>query len=56
MPERTAEVAYAAFPHGHRCMQMRNAFGTIYTNAQFADLYPAVGPNLDLLYPPLRFR
>ena len=43
VPERTAETAHAAFPKGNRYMQMREAFGTIYTNTQFADLYPAVG-------------
>jgi transposase len=43
VPECTSKVAQAAFPHGNRYMQMREAFGTLYTNAQFADLYPAVG-------------
>jgi len=43
VPERTAEVAHTAFPHGNRYMQMRDAFGTLYTNAPFADLYPTVG-------------
>src|SRR2546421_7757477 len=43
VPECTSKVAHAAFPHGNRYMQMREAFGTLYTNAQFADLYPAVG-------------
>src|SRR5438128_243486 len=47
VPERTAEVAHAAFPHGNRYMQMRDTFGTIYTNAQFADLYPAVGQHAE---------
>jgi transposase len=28
-------------------MQMRTAMGTIYTNAQFADLYPAVGQHAE---------
>ena len=43
VPDRTAEVAHAAFPHGNRYMQMRDTLGTIYTDAQFADLYPPVG-------------
>ena len=40
VPECTSKVAQAAFPHGNRYIQMREAFGTLYTNAQFADLYP----------------
>ena len=47
VPERTAEVAHAAFPRGNRYMQMRDAFGTLYTNAPFADLYPAVGQHAE---------
>jgi hypothetical protein len=43
VPERTAEVAHAAFPQRNRYIQMREALGTIYTDAQFADLYPPVG-------------
>ena len=43
MPDRTAAVAHAAFPHGNRYIQMRDALGTMYTDAQFADLYPHVG-------------
>ena len=39
VPEGTAKVAQAALPHGNRYMQMREAFGTLYTKAQFADLY-----------------
>jgi len=47
IPESTKEVAHAALPKGNRYMQMRAAMGTIYTNAQFADLYPADGHPLD---------
>src|SRR5262245_58644674 len=43
VPERTAEIAHAAFPKGNRYMQMRDTLGTVYTNADFADLYPSVG-------------
>ena len=42
VPERTAEVAHAAFPQGNRYMQMRDTLGTLYTKAQFADLYPHI--------------
>jgi transposase len=43
VPELTAQVARAAFPHGNRDMQMRNTLGTIDADVQFADLYPPVG-------------
>jgi transposase len=43
VPERTSEIAHAAFPKGNRYMQMRDTLGTVYTNAHFADLYPPVG-------------
>jgi transposase len=47
--EETAEVARAAFPQGNVYMQMRDEFGSIYTDDVFADLYakdgqPAVSP------------
>ena len=43
VPEQTAEVAHAAFPKGNRYLQMRDTLGTVYTHADFADLYPPVG-------------
>jgi transposase len=43
VPEFTAEVAKAAFPKGNRYMKMRDELGTVYTDEQFADLYPQVG-------------
>jgi transposase len=43
VPEETARVARAAFPKGNRYMTMRDVLGIIYTNDQFADLYPPVG-------------
>jgi transposase len=43
VPELTARVARAAFPHGNRYMQLRDTLGTIYADVQFADLYPTVG-------------
>jgi hypothetical protein len=41
--EFTAEGAKAAFPKGNRYMKMRDELGTVYTDEQFADLYPQVG-------------
>lgn len=38
VPAETARVAKAAFPQGNDYMQMRDAFGTFYTDAAFAPL------------------
>jgi transposase len=43
IPEETARVARAIFPSGNRSMQLRDELGTIYTDEQFAPLYPAGG-------------
>src|SRR5881392_383671 len=43
IPEVTACVAHAAFPHGNVAMQLRDALGTIYTDEAFADLFPTHG-------------
>jgi len=49
VPEETVKVAWAAFPNGNVYMQMRDEFGSLYTDDRFADLYakdgqPAVRP------------
>jgi transposase len=43
VPEETARVAHAAFPHGNVFMQVRDTLGTIYTDEPFADLFPTHG-------------
>lgn len=43
VPEETVEVARAAFPKGNVYMQMRDEFGSFYTDDMFADLYPKDG-------------
>jgi transposase len=43
VPEQTARVARALFPSGNRYMQLRDELGTIYSDEQFAALYPAGG-------------
>jgi transposase len=43
VPERTAEIAHAAFPKENRSMQRRDTLGTVYTDTHFADLSPPVG-------------
>src|SRR5215472_17518757 len=43
IPEETARVAHAVFPHGNIFMQLRDTLGTIYTDEAFADLFPTHG-------------
>ena len=43
VPEETARIARAAFPKGNIYLQMRDELGTMYTDDQFAQLYPADG-------------
>src|SRR5215467_8193452 len=43
IPEETARVARAVFPRGNELMQLRDTLGTIYTDDQFADLFPTHG-------------
>src|SRR5205823_6930015 len=43
IPEETARVARALFPEGNRYMRLRDEVGSIYTDEQFAAMYPAGG-------------
>jgi transposase len=43
IPEETARVAHAAYPHGNTYMKMRDALGTIYQHQAFAHLFPQNG-------------
>jgi transposase len=43
IPEETARVARALFPKGNRSMQLRDEVGTVYSDEQFAALYPEGG-------------
>lgn len=43
IPEETARVAHAAFPHGALLMQIRDGLGTLYTDEDFVDLFPSHG-------------
>lgn len=43
IPEETARVARAAFPKGNPYMLIRDTLGPIYTNPEFADLFPKDG-------------
>jgi transposase len=43
VPATTAQVARAAFPRGNVYLILRDALGTIFTDADFGDLYPDRG-------------
>jgi transposase len=43
IPEETARVARAAFPKGNPYLRLRDEFGALYEDADFARLFPAVG-------------
>ena len=43
VPQETARVARAAYPKGNLYMQMRDVLGSIYTDEDFADLFPKEG-------------
>ena len=43
IPEQTARVARAAFPKGNPYMRLRDTFGPLFSNPDFADLFPKHG-------------
>jgi transposase len=43
IPELTRRIAQASFPKGTLAMQLRDALGPIYEDADFADLFPKRG-------------
>ena len=43
VPEETARIARAAYPKGNIYLQLRETFGTIYQDEDFAELYPRRG-------------
>lgn len=43
VPEETAHIARSLFPKGNRYMWLRDELGAIYTDEQFAKLYPGKG-------------
>ena len=44
VPEETARVARAAFRKGNVYLRLRDELGALYEDADFAQLFPAVGP------------
>lgn len=43
VPEETARIAHAAFPKGGPLLTLRDELGTIFSDEQFAHLYPTRG-------------
>src|SRR5260221_14504130 len=43
VPDETAHITHAAFPHGTLLVHIRDALGTVYTDEDFADLFPSHG-------------
>jgi len=43
VPEETARVARAAFPHGNVYMQMHDTLGTIFRDHDFTALFSSTG-------------
>src|SRR5262244_1921839 len=43
IPDETIRVAQAAFPHGTLLIQIRDTLGTLYSDEDFADLFPSHG-------------
>jgi transposase len=43
VPDDTARVAHAAFPHGNTYLDLRDQLGTLFTDDDFASLYPTRG-------------
>jgi transposase len=51
VPEETARVAHAAFRKGNPLLELRDELGTVFSDGDFADLYPGEGQPA---YPPWR--
>jgi transposase len=47
VPEETARVARAAFPHGNLYLVMRDTFGPLFVDDDFAALFPTRGQPAD---------
>jgi transposase len=43
VPEDTARVARAAFPRGNPCLRLRDELGTLFSDEDFASLFPTRG-------------
>jgi len=43
VPDDTARIARAAFPHGNLYLVLRDAFGPLFADDDFASLFPTRG-------------
>ena len=43
IPEETSRIAHAAFPKGNLYMRMRDELGVLFSDPEFADLFPQRG-------------
>ena len=43
VPEETSRIAKAAFPKGNLYLRIRDEFGTLYRDEDFAELFPERG-------------
>lgn len=43
VPNETARITHAAFPYGSLLIQIHDVLGTLYTDEDFADLFPLHG-------------
>ena len=43
VPDDTVRVAHAAFRRGNSYVLLRDRLGTVFADADFADLYPRLG-------------
>ena len=43
VPDETARVVRASFPHGNLVVEVRDALGALYSDEDFADLFPVRG-------------
>jgi transposase len=43
IPQETARIVRACFPHGTLVVQLRDALGTLYSDEDFTDLFPTRG-------------
>ena len=50
VPASTAMVARAAFPQGNLYMRLRDTLGTVFTDQQFAALFPSHGQPVEALW------
>jgi hypothetical protein len=43
IPDLTKKIAHTSFPKGTLAMHLRDALGSLYQDADFADLFPKRG-------------